>query len=75
MSGCEVRSSDSVHPVHSWKWSQITEGLTPAAAASATRAAAAALRPTAAAAMVTALTKLRRSSSPPSGTRLVSGLE
>ena len=27
--GCEVRSSDSVHPVHSWKCSQITEGFTP----------------------------------------------
>ena len=40
MAGWEVRRSDSVQPVHSWKCSQITDGLRPAAAASAIRAAA-----------------------------------
>ena len=50
-----------MHPVHSWKCSQITEGFTPGAAASTIFAAAAPLRPTAAAASVMVLTKLRRS--------------
>ena len=50
-----------MHPVHSWKCSQITEGLRPAAAASTIFAAAVALRPTAVAAIVMVLTKLRRS--------------
>jgi hypothetical protein len=56
--------------VHSWKCSQITEGFTPAAAASTILAAAVALRPTAAAAIVTTLTKLRRSRPPDSVTGL-----
>ncbi len=59
-----------MHPVHSWKCSQITEGLMPAAAASTIFAAAVALRPTAAAAIVTTLTKLRRSRPPGSVTGL-----
>ena len=50
-----------MHPVHSWKCSQITEGFRPATAASTIFAAAVAFRPTAAAAIVTALTKVRRS--------------
>ena len=56
-----MRSSDSVQPVHSWKCSQITDGFTPAAAASAIFAAALDPRPTAAAAIVTTFMKLRRS--------------
>ena len=35
-SGATVRSSDSVQPVHSWKWSQITEGRRAWTIASAT---------------------------------------
>ena len=59
-----------MHPVHSWKCSQITEGFTPAAAASTIFAAAVASRPTAAAARVMALTKLRRSRPSTSATGL-----
>jgi len=58
-SGWPVRSSDSVHPVHSWNWSQITEGFlfwTAAAICSAAEAG----RPTAAAARLHTLRKSRR---------------
>ena len=37
IAGCEVRSSDSVQPVHSWNCSQMTEGLRPRSAASTKR--------------------------------------
>src|SRR5262245_6118179 len=60
MPGCDVRRSDSVHPVHSWKCSQTTEGLSPLPAASTMCAAVDDDRPTAAAAMVQTLTKSRR---------------
>ena len=53
MPGCDVRSSDSVQPVHSWKCSQITDGFTPLTAASTTLPAAAPVSPTAAAAAET----------------------
>src|ERR1051326_4102101 len=58
--GCEVRSSDSVQPVHSWKWSQTTDGLSPLPAASTIFAAVVDDRPTAAAAIVQTFTKSRR---------------
>ncbi len=60
MAGCDVRSSDSVQPVHSWNWSQMTEGLAPRTAASTKRSAASGPRPTAAAASVQIRTKSRR---------------
>src|SRR5690349_17022292 len=52
MAGWEVRRSDSVHPVHSWNCSQITEGLRPRKAASTKRSATMGERPTDAAAIV-----------------------
>ena len=60
MPGCDVRSSDSVQPVHSWKCSQTTEGFSPCAAASTICDTVAADRPTAAPAIVQTLTKSRR---------------
>ena len=60
IAGCDVRSSDSVQPVHSWNWSQITDGRRPRSAASTKRSAASGPRPTAAAAIVQMRTKSRR---------------
>src|SRR5512139_3231992 len=59
-SGWLVRRSDSVHPVHSWKWSQMTEGFLPFAMSSAIASPAHAGRPTAAAAVVQIFRKSRR---------------
>ena len=55
-----MRSSDSVQPVHSWKWSQMTEGFFPFATFSAIFSPAQAGRPTAPAAMEQTLMKSRR---------------
>ena len=60
MPGWDVRSSDSVHPVHSWKCSQTTEGLSPFAAASTIWETVVADMPTAAPANVQIRTKSRR---------------
>src|SRR5512146_2673395 len=56
-SGALVRRSDSEHPVHSWKWSQITGGFAPEAAFSAIFSPAHAGSPTAPAARVHTLRK------------------
>src|SRR5574342_1346389 len=75
-SGCVVRRSDSVQPVHSWKWSQITDGFFPAATFSAIFSAAEAGRPTAAAAAVQTLRKSRRETPvAPTGTSFVQSME
>ena len=55
-----------MHPVHSWKCSQTTEGLSPAAAALANWMAADAGSPTAAAATEQTFMKSRRSTPPSS---------
>src|SRR5512144_823425 len=62
-SGWLVLRSDSVQPVHSWKWSQTTEGFFPFATFSAIFSPAHAGRPTAAAAALHTFTKSRRPSS------------
>ena len=59
-SGWLARRSDSVQPVHSWKWSHTTEGFAPFATFSAIFSPAQAGRPTAAAAAEQTLTKSRR---------------
>src|SRR5512133_3179932 len=61
-SGWLVRSSDSVQPVHSWKWSQTTDGFCPFATFSAIFSPAHAGSPTAAAAAEQTFTKSRRES-------------
>ena len=58
--GPQLTFSDSVQPVHSWNWSQITDGLRPRSAASTKRAAASGPSPIAAAAIVQRRTKSRR---------------
>src|SRR6266540_3685530 len=58
--GWLVRRSDSVQPVHSWKWSHTTEGFFPLAAFSAIFSPAHAGSPTAAAAAEQTLMKSRR---------------
>src|SRR5512146_108559 len=63
-SGALVRRSDSVHPVHSWKCSQMIEGRDPDAAFSAIFSPAHAGSPTAPAASVQTLRKLRRETPP-----------
>src|SRR6188508_1422780 len=65
--GCEVRSSDSVHPVHSWNWSQMTDGFAPLSAALTKSSAASGPRPMAAAAIEQKRTKSRRETSPAPG--------
>src|SRR5215471_6140165 len=60
MPGCDVRRSDSVQPVHSWKCSHTTDGFSPLLAAATISAALVEDRPTAAAAIVQTLTKSRR---------------
>ena len=57
----EALGATRLQQVHSWKWSQITDGLRPAAAASAILTPAATGRPTAAAAIVQTFKKSRRS--------------
>src|SRR3990170_2014609 len=58
--GALVRSKDSVQPVHSWKCSQMTDGLTPAAAFSAQALDVHDGNPTALAASVQTFRKSRR---------------
>ncbi len=67
-SGALARSSDSVQPVHSWKWSQMTEGFFPLVTFSAIFSPAQAGSPTAAAAAVQTFTKSRRESAEASAT-------
>ena len=65
--GCEVRSSDSVQPVHSWNCSQMTDGFAPLSAALTKSSAASGPRPMAAAAIEQKRTKSRRETSPAPG--------